>query len=142
MRFADTNGREWVIQVDAFTLQEAIEEFQIDLSSPGKLNQSLQDLSFNEVLLVQALWVTCRASAPDGYTLREFAKGIVGDKLTTAREALERALLDFFPKWKRDLLKAWLLEAETARQQAKEVSEGSLNLAGATPELSESSPEA
>lgn len=112
---------EYKFSIDAFVLGDLRDNEGIDLANPQ--SEDFARLAFDEVVLVKTLWATCRESAPAGQDGKAFARLVVGDKLQEGREALEKALLSFFPSWKRRILKMQLEGFETLRRRTAEETE-------------------
>ena len=95
--FKDNSGREWSVNLDGPTIRE-VRKLGIDLAAvDGSASEKLRD---DPVLLVDSLWVICRAQAQAvRVTDSDFGKSLVGDAIEFATEAL----IDFsvFPKNRR-----------------------------------------
>lgn len=119
--FKDTNGREWILKLDAPKIRAVRQELSVDLA--GIDGKAFHQLADDEVLLVDALWILCREQA-NGTTSDQFGAALVGDPIEAATDALLAAILDFFPNRKRTLLKTLASKnakvRELAMQQALE----------------------
>jgi hypothetical protein len=110
--FKDTNGREWIIKLDAPKIRDVRQECHVDLIAVDGV--AFQQLADDPVLLVDALWVLCRAQA-GGITPTQFGEALVGDAITAATDALLAAILDFTPTRQRTILQT--LSAKNARMR-------------------------
>ena len=88
--FHDTNGKEWAIQLDGFALGDLRDQINLDLAGDGLLT-----IETDPVALVRALAIICRDQITEAQkTEREFAKGISGEVLNVALEAVRGAAQD------------------------------------------------
>lgn len=100
--FKDTNGREWLVKIDAPKIKDVRKELQFDLMA----DTAGQKLYEDNILLVDVLWVLCRTQANDlQLTDVQFGESLVGDPIDHATAAMLEALADFFPSRKRSLLR-------------------------------------
>ncbi len=104
--FTDNENREWSLKLD-WDLHEQVKDREgVMLLSLGDDDCALlARLHTDFALLVNILWVLCEDQAA-GHGLvddeklsatRKFAKGLGGDVLENAAEALVGAVIDFFP---------------------------------------------
>jgi hypothetical protein len=101
--FQDRSGRQWLVQIDAPKLAAVRSECGLTLTDPKDFEQATTD----ELKLVDVLWVLCRAQAQQqGVEQTSFCAALVGDVLDDAQKALVDAVLDFFPKSKREAIRA------------------------------------
>lgn len=114
--FKDSNGREWLIKLDAPTVKEVRTALDFDLLADDAFGK----LATDDLLLVDTLWIICRSQAGVGtgaasgnMTDREFGQSLAnGDAIESAAQALIQARRDFFRPGKRSLLRS--LEEEQA----------------------------
>ncbi len=120
--FKDTNGKLWTVLIDAPTIMEVRSATCSKPASTCRHRQGAEcdglDLAAtdgqawlrmldNEVLLIETLFVVLTDQAREaGVEYKAFARGVTGDVLGFASNALLEAITDFFPKEKRELLKA------------------------------------
>ncbi len=104
--FTDTKDREWHLSLDGYTQEKVRTGVERDgkgllLTSIGdedfKLLADLYDPNNASRLLVPVLWCMVEDQA-DERTIdpKEFARGLSGDALRNAADALVRAIADFF----------------------------------------------
>lgn len=104
--FTDTADREWKLSLD-WDLHEQVKEREgVILLSLGDDDCALlARLHTDFALLVNILWILCEDQAEANGVIdtenlpatRQFAKGLGGDVLENASEALVAAVIDFFP---------------------------------------------
>lgn len=105
----DNNGKNWQVELDAFTLGDLRDELEIQLEADG-----LYQLEQSEEKLVKALAVICREALGET-TPRQFARGFSGEALTRALEAVREAAAHFFPKKRWSEMQSYL---KTRRENA------------------------
>lgn len=99
--FKDAEGREWIVRVDAPTIQDIRSAHNIDLADIGD-GETWRRLAGDLVLQVDILHVVLREqSEKRNLSARDFAAGLVGDALGAGWEALLGAISDFFPPQRR-----------------------------------------
>jgi hypothetical protein len=136
-KFTDSEGRPWPLRITVETVKVVRAELGIDLADLS--GKTLERLADDTCLLVDVLWVLCRATAKErSVSDRQFGEALVGDPIDQATEALLEAILDFFPSRKRALLRAVADKAETARARAQDLATQKL----ADPELDRAMTEA
>lgn len=101
--FTDNQRHAWNLTIDVPTIRRVREELEIDL---GNLDgQLLQRIGEDPVLLVDLLWVLVRPQAEAlKVTDEEFGRGLAGEAIAQATDALLGAVLEFLPSRKRKLL--------------------------------------
>ncbi len=111
--FKDGKNRDWIISVDVATIkavraQLSIDNQQVDLTQiANKDGVLLQRLASDVCFLVDLLWVFCKEQAKrEDVDEVEFARGLIGDGIDNASSALIEAMIDFFPRERREILKA------------------------------------
>jgi hypothetical protein len=117
--FKDNAGREWTVALDGPTIREVRKACGVDLAAvDGSASEKLRD---DPVLLVDSLWVICRAQALAArVTDAEFGKALVGDAIEFATEALIEAINDFFPSRRREALKTLTARMKETREAGME----------------------
>lgn len=103
--FRDSNGKEWVVCLDAPTIRAVRQECKLDLADlEGKAYGRMVD---DPVLLVDVLWIICRRQAQEaGVTDEQFGRALIGDAIERATAAMLESIADFFPRDQRELLLA------------------------------------
>ena len=116
--FKDNSGREWSVNLDGPTIRE-VRKLGIDLAAvDGSASEKLRD---DPVLLVDSLWVICRAQAQAvRVTDSDFGKSLVGDAIEFATEALIEAINDFFPSRRRAAMKTLTARMRETREAGME----------------------
>lgn len=103
--FKDQNNREWLVTLDAPKIREVRSTLQLDLAAVD--DRPYERMYDDTVLLVDVLWILCREQAQKAnVTDEQFGQALVGDAVEKATDAMLAAMLDFFPKTKRELLQA------------------------------------
>jgi hypothetical protein len=103
--FKDCNNREWHLWLDAPTINQVRKQCNIDLAD--LTGASVEKLATDPCLLVDVLWVLCRDQATAAnISDAQFGKALIGDPIDQAADKLVEAILDFFPKRRRELLSA------------------------------------
>lgn len=126
-----TGEQEWLVRLDAPTIAEVRERVGVDLADTT--GQTFAKLQQDPVSLVNSLWVIVEKQALQrGVTDEQFGASLVGDPIEEATEALLNAIVDFFPRRKREILRAML-----ARQKRIQAKAESLTMDYATDEASE-----
>lgn len=107
-KFKDSVGRDWVLALDVHTigLVDAKTSVRVDRLFDNEL-AILTDLAKDPVKLVGVLWVIVEEqAAKPGITPEQFGRGLAGDSLEDALDALVEAVTDFSPRRQRKLLRA------------------------------------
>ena len=120
------DSREYQITLDAPTIRTVRTECHVDLAdADGKAFDKLAD---DPCLLVDVLWVLCRKQAQTaGITDEQFGASLVGDAIERATEGLLAAIMDFFPKRRRELLAAMANKNAKIREQGTERAMAKIN---------------
>lgn len=119
-KFTDNKGRDWHIDVFGSTLKDVKDALGVDLSDirDGSIFERLgNDLLFAGDV---AFWLCQPQIKERQIDYREFQSGLSGDALGSAITAIGEAIIDYFPKQKRDiLLKAYqrVNEIQTAMNE-------------------------
>lgn len=111
--FQDKNGNEWSIHLDGPSIiavrMDADPEFL-----KGDPVETIERLRVDLVLLCEVVHALCKKQiAEKGMTDEQFYKGVIGDTIDTATDALLKAVLDFIPAHTRNIV------ATCAAQNAK-----------------------
>lgn len=108
MRFTDNKDREWLLDLDMFEAQRISEEYGVNLL--GMDGAAWVSLGSDLVLTFSVIWSLCEEQAvAAGIDAREFARGMVGEAIERAIDALQQSALSLFPSRQRrslvDLIK-------------------------------------
>lgn len=128
-KFLDAEGRPWSVAVNVNTLKRVREMADVNLLDvvDGRLTERL---AADPELLVNVLWAAvepaARAATPP-VTAEQFGEAMAGDALDAATAALLEDLADFFPKGKREALRAVLAKANLVQARAAEVALARIN---------------
>lgn len=113
-------GREWLVDIDGPKLRAVRAEH-------GGLNLSADDMSqvtaltSDHLLAADVLWTLCRKQASEyGVTQEQFDAMLKGDEGEAAGNALLYAVVDFFRKDKREMLRKMLDEHLAIQRAATE----------------------
>jgi hypothetical protein len=104
--FKDAKDREWVIDIDPTTVDDVNNELQISLYTIlDNGMQPLKELLENRPVFYNVVYILVREQCQSqGVSDREWLRGIKGDATEAMCEAFYRALAEFHPKKKRELL--------------------------------------
>lgn len=95
--FTDTNGYEWRVGLDAFTLEDVRKDAGVDLADLSAGGWATIETDAGAV--VRVLAVVCRGEiAARKWSSRDFAKGLRGEAIQAGRAALLTEGADFFPQ--------------------------------------------
>lgn len=121
MKFRDSKGREFQAAVNLQTVVDLKETAGFDLNEIITGN-ALERLTTDPQLLVSVLWVACEESIEaHGITEpKDFARGLGGDTLAAAMDALLEAIVLFFPPSQRTALAAILDKGREVERLAGE----------------------
>lgn len=113
--FRDAEDRQWFIAINVDAIKR-VKAIGVDLLDVG--GEVFQQLAGDPVLLCDVLWVLCKSQAGEnGLTDEQFGRGLAGDALDRATEALLEELISFFPSSRRHLMEKAL--AKTMELQGK-----------------------
>lgn len=102
--FTDNTGRQWMLVVDTAAIKRLRKRLDVDLADVS--GKTLERLSDDPVLLVDALWLLCEEDAAKaGVSDAAFGRALSGDPIDDAVTALLEAVIDFFPKSRRGPLR-------------------------------------
>jgi hypothetical protein len=121
--FNDTQGRAWQVDVTVETIKRVKGLLGLDLLEivGGDLAERL---STDPILLCDVLYAVCKPEAEQrNVSDEEFGRGLAGDAIDAATGALLEALVDFFPKLRRGLLKTALGRLTELQTRAVELAE-------------------
>lgn len=141
-QFQDTAGRTWRLALDVGLVRHVRQVCDVDLvdwgGSPGDTAAAVPPplrLASDPCLLVDVLWLLCeeqaRAKEIDDVA---FGRGMAGDAIADAVDALLQAIIAFFPSRKRSPLQ----KAMTRLRQLEDRAVGMANEALDDPTLLES----
>lgn len=118
--FKDNAGRSWEVDVHVTAIERVRAATGIDLLTAVDPQAHLFDtLAADPVRLVGVLFTLCEEQAEKrGVAPEDFGRGMAGDALDAACEALEGATIDFFPKLRRTLLQQGTEKMRDQRQKA------------------------
>lgn len=123
--FSDNRGRIWTVAINTATIKRVKQSLEINLleAVSGKL---LDRISADPALFADILYVLVKPQADAlGVVDTDFGEALAGDEIETASLAFIQALVDFFPKGRREILgraiaagmeKAKATEAATLRE--------------------------
>lgn len=121
--FRDTAGRQWSVDITVETIKRVKGLVGVNLLDVvgGELAERL---ATDPVLLCDVLYAVCKPDADRlGISDEEFGRGLAGDAIDEATDALLEALVDFFPKLRRKLLRTALGRLQHLHQRAVELAE-------------------
>lgn len=100
--FVDNKGRSWTLEVNCYTLGLVRKATDVDLS---KLDPERGLLLADPVRLCGVLWALVEEQAKAaGVTAEDFGRGLSGQSIAEATEALFAAVVDLFPSSAREAL--------------------------------------
>jgi hypothetical protein len=119
-KFTDANGNEWIIKIDPVLVDEVYAETKA--GNPEGLSlyklldggfENFRELLENIPLLLNVVHLLIREQAQaKGIDTPNFLRGMNGDAIEAASEALYDALVEFAPKKKRELMASLKTEAK------------------------------
>lgn len=118
--FNDSTGARWEISITALSVRRVRVALNVDLLTilGGELSQKIQH---DPVLLVDVLWAICQTDAEQRkISVEQFVDRFFGDALSDATAALLDAVIEFFPKAKREPMARLMVKARTAEHLAVE----------------------
>jgi hypothetical protein len=121
--FTDLTGRKWSVAVTVKTIEAVRRMCEVDLVAPG--GEVIQRLHDDPVLLCNVLFVVCSdQAAAEGVTDEQFGGVLGGDALEEATRALLEGVVGFFPKHRREAIRAaWTRYAELETAATSRVTE-------------------
>jgi len=132
--FSDNKGRRWTVEINTATLKRVKQALSINLLDAvgGKL---IDTIAADPALFADILYVLIKPQADAAkVTDTDFGEALAGDEIEEASLAFISALVDFFPKGRREVLaKAIAAGTEKARTaEAKAMQEIEARLSGPT----------
>lgn len=114
--FEDDKGRTFCLQVNVASLKEIKQRVGIDLLVllDGD-NKPLTKLVSHPVKLVDALYLLSKEDCDgQGISDEDFGRGLGGEAIERATNAFLQALIDFFPRGQRTLMRELLAKSDEA----------------------------
>ena len=110
--FTDNQGDNWLVFIDSYTARAARKELGYNLLATFS-EERLLELVDDPAMVVDLVYLACREQCQQrGVSDRDFGRRLIGDAVDDATGALLRALADFFPTAKRQVLRKVLARAE------------------------------
>ena len=117
-KFMDAQGSEWILRVNVNTVRKVRNATDEDLTKVVE-SDTLSRLAGDSVLLGDVLWcIVADQAAERKITNEQFLERLEGDALEAATTAFVEALVDFFPRPRRDLLKRLVDAGKEVQKQA------------------------
>jgi len=112
--FKDSQGREWIVEISVDTVKRVRTVLDLDLLSiADRESDVLEKLLDDPVMLCNVLFVVVQPQAEKlGVGDEDFGRSLFGDVLDDATKAFLMGLADFFPRRRRELLKAALSKVD------------------------------
>ena len=104
--FKDAKGRDWLIALDPVNVDEVQNELTVSLYTILDNGMApLKELLENRPVFLNVVYILVREQCQERkLTDKDFLRGLNGDAIEAMCDAFYRALADFFPKKKRELL--------------------------------------
>lgn len=119
-KFIDSAGREWAVTIDVTVRSRVLKDTDFDLFSV--LEEGAIDKLNDPVTLVAVVHSLCADDvAKLNLTPEQFARGMTGDALDAAAEALMGAIADFFPKRQREVMNRALAKGTQIADRSMEL---------------------
>jgi len=123
--FTDNLGRVWVVTVNVGTIKLVRALCGVDLTEIVRIGANdkpdfdlVSKISEDPVLLVDILYAICKTQCDTlKITADDFAAGLGGDVIATATDVFLDEVLDFFPKARREPMKAILQAGRRAQEK-------------------------
>jgi len=117
-KFKDTQGKEWVIEINAGTFRHVKREIGVDLADCLALENNLIDrMGLDLCLLIDLIQTICQSQwEAQGLNGEEFVSRLNGEAIDTAGDGIIQALIDFFPPSRSGPLR----KVATVRKRVKE----------------------
>jgi hypothetical protein len=126
MQFTDGKDRKWSVEINTDIIKLLRKELNLDLAGSDQSTMDL--LSDDPVLLVDALWLICQKEAKErSVTAESFGAALVGDVIDSATQAMVEAVANFFPTRKRSLLLRANAKMRTVREKAEAIAMAKLD---------------
>jgi len=117
--FKDSEGGEWVVEFDAFLLDDIKTEIDLDL---GDLSASAwHAIETHSPTVVKVLAVACSDECKTrSLTDRQFSKLIISEAIERGRQALLAAAKDFFPLSEWSAMESYLTKRKSGQEMMTE----------------------
>ncbi len=120
--FTDAKGKTWYVAITVNTLKKVRAALQIDLGKVVEDKQLLMRLALEPEFMVDVLYLAVQDQAGPSVDGMAFAEALGGgDGLEAAANALLTAIVDFFPKHRREPLMAALLKLQEVQAKASTI---------------------
>ena len=120
--FKDAKDREWQINIDHRAIK-ACREIDVDIVSM----EGIQKIAGDYLALCETAWVLCRKQSDErGINEEGFYEGLNGDALELAATAIVKAITDFFPQSRRNLLNKVMAKSRELEQKLMQQAEEEL----------------
>ena len=119
--FPDSTGRTWALTINTAAVKRVRTQLDVNLLAIIEDGFKLfSDLTTDFVLLVDVLYVLCKAEADQrNVSDEDFGRSMAGDCLGKAADALIEELVDFFPDArKRTMLKTVIAKSHKVSDKA------------------------
>ena len=118
--FTDETGQKWVVTVVNSTIARVRAQHEINLYAVvDPKDPTMNTLLSDPVTLASVLYTVCKPQADERQLSQEaFIDLIAGDAISGATDALVEAVIDFFPKAKREPLRAIWGKTKEASERA------------------------
>ena len=111
-QFKDTLGRPWLVQVTVGIISDVRAALAVDVVDVG--GEIFQRLQSDPILLCNVLYLVCKEQADaDGISDVDFGRAMGGDAIDDATDALLEALINFFPRQRREAIRAAWMRTRT-----------------------------
>lgn len=118
-KFIDGKGREWLLDVNCFTLREVHKATAINLTAFPVDEATTKALS-DPVTLCSVIWALVSEQAESqNISGRDFGTGMYGEALEAAADALFEAIVDFQPPDAQETLRKLLEVGREAQRASK-----------------------
>ena len=116
--FRDSNGNEWTIHLDGPAIMAVRLETDPEFLK-GDPNETIERMRVDLVLLCEVVHALCKKQiAERGMTDEQFYKGVIGDTIDVATDALLKAVLDFIPSHTRSIVETCAAQNAKIREMA------------------------
>ena len=116
--FSDGKNEAWLVEFDAFIMDDINKSLGIDLCDMSSSAYEL--IETDEASMVKILHRVCVLASERDIPFRSFAKGVRGSKLEEGRAAILEAAADFFPREKWSRLQSNLKKRMKSRSDLQE----------------------
>ena len=114
--FEDAKGQKWDLEITVGVIKRVRSALDIDLV---ELDAAVYKRLDDPVMLVDLLWLICEEQANGRKVSDEdFGRGLAGDPIEHATNALLGAVADFFPGRKRSLMQTMISKTATLQEAA------------------------